>query len=113
MYSPRGMNEFWIDPASPYHKPVYASGKRFVFLIAPAAWRSALEAKMFQTWVYARRAHGRGRIPTGKAAGCRLRRWRSQAVKVSFDALPHSCRVPQLRRGPPESHSRALSPTAA
>ena len=25
IHSPRGMNEFWIDPASPYHKPVYRS----------------------------------------------------------------------------------------
>ena len=40
LHSPRGMNEFWIDPASPYHKPVYASGKRFVLYCA-GAWRSA------------------------------------------------------------------------
>jgi rhodanese-related sulfurtransferase len=46
-HSPRGMNEFWIDPESPYHKPIYASGKRFV-LYCGAAWRSALEAKMFK-----------------------------------------------------------------
>ena len=38
---PRGMLEFWIDPASPYHKPVFASGKRYVFFCA-GGWRSAL-----------------------------------------------------------------------
>jgi rhodanese-related sulfurtransferase len=27
----RGMLEFWIDPESPYHKPFFASGNRFVF----------------------------------------------------------------------------------
>jgi rhodanese-related sulfurtransferase len=27
----RGMLEFWIDPESPYHKEVFASGKEFVF----------------------------------------------------------------------------------
>ena len=38
---PRGMLEFWIDPASPYHKPVFAQDKRFVFFCA-GGWRSAL-----------------------------------------------------------------------
>ena len=36
----RGMLEFWIDPDSPYHKPVFAEDKRFVFFCA-AGWRSA------------------------------------------------------------------------
>ena len=38
---PRGMLEFWIDPESPYHKPQFASGKKFVFFCA-GGWRSAL-----------------------------------------------------------------------
>jgi rhodanese-related sulfurtransferase len=38
---PRGMLEFWIDPESPYHKPQFAEGKRFVFFCA-GGWRSAL-----------------------------------------------------------------------
>jgi rhodanese-related sulfurtransferase len=38
---PRGMLEFWIDPESPYHKPVFAQDKRFVFFCA-GGWRSAL-----------------------------------------------------------------------
>jgi rhodanese-related sulfurtransferase len=38
---PRGMLEFWIDPESPYHKPVFASGDQFVFFCA-GGWRSAL-----------------------------------------------------------------------
>ena len=43
----RGMLEFWIDPESPYHKPVFASGKSFVFYCA-GGWRSALAAKTAQ-----------------------------------------------------------------
>ena len=31
IHCPRGMLEFWIDPESPYHKPVFAEDKRFVF----------------------------------------------------------------------------------
>ena len=68
IHSPRGMNEFWIDPASPYHKPVYASGKRFVLYCA-GAWRSALEAKMFQDMGLANVAHMGGGFTEWKVAG--------------------------------------------
>jgi rhodanese-related sulfurtransferase len=43
-HCPRGMLEFWIDPESPYHKPIFAQDKRFVFFCA-GGWRSALAAK--------------------------------------------------------------------
>ena len=42
-HCPRGMLEFWIDPDSPYAKPQFQSGKRFVFYCA-SGWRSALSA---------------------------------------------------------------------
>lgn len=42
---PRGMLEFWIDPASPYHKAVFNQDKTYVFYCA-SAWRSALSAKI-------------------------------------------------------------------
>src|SRR5215813_3591312 len=40
-HCPRGMLEFWLDPESKYHKPVFSEDKRFVFFCA-AGWRSAL-----------------------------------------------------------------------
>ena len=40
-HCPRGMLEFWVDPDSPYHKPVFAQDARFVFHCA-SGWRSAL-----------------------------------------------------------------------
>ena len=43
-HAPRGMLEFWIDPDSPYHKPVFAEDQRFVFFCA-GGWRSALAAQ--------------------------------------------------------------------
>jgi len=43
-HCPRGMLEFWIDPESPYHKPVFAEPRRFIFYCA-SGWRSALSAK--------------------------------------------------------------------
>ncbi len=47
VHCPRGMLEFWIDPESPYHKPVFAQDKTFVFFCA-AGWRSALSAATAQ-----------------------------------------------------------------
>ena len=47
-HAPRGMLEFWVDPASPYHKPLFADeGKEFV-LFCGAGWRSALATKTLQ-----------------------------------------------------------------
>ena len=68
LHSPRGMNEFWIDPRCEYHKPIYASGKRFVLYCA-AAWRSALEAKMFQGMGLTNVAHMSGGFTAWKEAG--------------------------------------------
>ena len=41
LHAPRGMLEFWVDPDSPYHKPDFASGQRFVLFCA-LGQRSAL-----------------------------------------------------------------------
>lgn len=46
-HAPRGMLEFWIDPESPYHKPVFSSGKAFIFFCA-GGLRSALATKTAQ-----------------------------------------------------------------
>jgi len=47
-HAPRGMLEFWVDPASPYFKKVFADeGKEFV-LFCGAGWRSALAARSLQ-----------------------------------------------------------------
>lgn len=46
-HCPRGMLEFWLDPESPYHKEIFASGKAFVFY-CNGAWRSALAADVAQ-----------------------------------------------------------------
>ena len=46
-HAPRGMLEFWVDPSSPYHKEVFASGKKIVFY-CQSGWRSALSTKTVQ-----------------------------------------------------------------
>ena len=47
IHAPRGMIEFWVDPDSPYHKPVFAQDKRYVFHCA-SGWRSALTVATLQ-----------------------------------------------------------------
>jgi len=43
VHAPRGMLEFWVDPDSPYHKPVFAEDKKYILHCA-SGWRSALAA---------------------------------------------------------------------
>ena len=47
IHAPRGMIEFWIDPDSPYFKPVFGQEKRFIFHCA-SGWRSALTVATLQ-----------------------------------------------------------------
>jgi rhodanese-related sulfurtransferase len=47
-HAPRGMLEFWVDPASPYHKPVFADEGKEYILFCGAGWRSALAARALQ-----------------------------------------------------------------
>lgn len=63
----RGMLEFWIDPESPYHKPVFASGKTFVFYCA-GGWRSALATKTAQDMGLEPVKHIEGGFTAWKAA---------------------------------------------
>ena len=64
----RGMLEFWIDPESPYHKPLFAEDKRFVFFCA-GGWRSALAAKTAQDMGLAKVAHIAGGFGAWRTAG--------------------------------------------
>jgi rhodanese-related sulfurtransferase len=48
VHAPRGMLEFWVDPASPYFKPVFGDETREFVLFCGAGWRSALTAKTLQ-----------------------------------------------------------------
>lgn len=67
-HAPRGMLEFWVDPDSPYHKDVFASGKKFVFY-CQSAWRSALATKAVQDMGLTPVAHVDGGFSAWKKAG--------------------------------------------
>jgi rhodanese-related sulfurtransferase len=64
----RGMLEFWIDPDSPYHKPVFAGDKRFVFFCA-GGWRSALAAQTAHRMGLKPVAHIEGGFKAWREAG--------------------------------------------
>jgi rhodanese-related sulfurtransferase len=67
-HAPRGMLEFWIDPASPYFKPEFGEDKKFVFFCA-GGLRSALAAKTAQDMGLKPVAHILGGFGAWKRAG--------------------------------------------
>ena len=67
-HAPRGMLEFWVDPESPYHKPVFGDDKEYV-LFCGAGWRSALAAKTLMEMGLTRVAHIEGGFGAWKKAG--------------------------------------------
>ncbi|AHB48877.1 rhodanese [Hyphomicrobium nitrativorans NL23] len=67
-HCPRGMLEFWIDPESPYHKPVFAEPHRFVFYCA-SGWRSALATRTAQDMGLQPVAHLAGGFTAWRDAG--------------------------------------------
>ncbi|MCX7347542.1 MAG: rhodanese-like domain-containing protein [Alphaproteobacteria bacterium] len=46
-HAPRGMLEFWVDPESPYFKPVFGEDKTFIIHCA-SGWRSLLATQILQ-----------------------------------------------------------------
>ena len=69
LHAPRGMLEFWADPESPYHKPVFHQpGKRYVLFCA-GCWRSALSAQTMQDMGLPEVGHIDGGFDAWKKAG--------------------------------------------
>jgi rhodanese-related sulfurtransferase len=64
----RGMLEFWIDPDSPYYKPIFGEDKKFVFFCA-GGLRSALAANTAQDMGLKPVAHVLGGFKGWKEAG--------------------------------------------
>lgn len=68
IHAPRGMLEFWVDPDSPYYKPVFGSGKQFVLYCA-SAWRSSLATATLQDMGLPHVSHMEGGFKAWKEAG--------------------------------------------
>ncbi|MEO1694860.1 MAG: rhodanese-like domain-containing protein [Pseudomonadota bacterium] len=67
-HCPRGMVEFWIDPASPYYKEAFADDRKYVFFCA-GGMRSALATKAAQDMGLKPVAHMIGGFGAWRKAG--------------------------------------------
>jgi rhodanese-related sulfurtransferase len=67
-HCPRGMLEFWIDPESPYYKPVFGDEKKFIFFCRGAK-RSALATQTAQRMGLTPVAHLQGGFGAWQKAG--------------------------------------------
>lgn len=67
-HCPRGMLEFWIDPESPYFKPVFGEDRTFIFFCA-GGMRSALATKTAQDMGLKPVAHIIGGFGAWRSAG--------------------------------------------
>lgn len=68
VHAPRGMVEFWVDPESPYFKPVFGDeNKTYVFHCA-SGWRSALTVATLQDMGF-KAAHLKEGFSTWQAQG--------------------------------------------
>lgn len=70
----RGMLEFWIDPQSPYAKPIFQQEKTFIFHCA-GGLRSALAAKTAQDMGLKPVAHIGGGFAAWRDAGGPVEAW--------------------------------------
>jgi rhodanese-related sulfurtransferase len=70
----RGMLEFWVDPQSPYAKPIFQQDKKFIFHCA-GGLRSALAAKTAQDMGLKPVAHIGGGFAAWREAGGPIEQW--------------------------------------
>ena len=80
LHAPRGMLEFWVDPESPYYKPIFGEGKRLILYCA-SAWRSALATETLQKMGIPKVCHLEGGFSAWKKA---------QLPTVQKVSKPHS-----------------------
>lgn len=72
LHAPRGMLEFWVDPASPYFQKAFegaGTAARPMVLFCAAGWRSALAARTLHEMGFAEVCHIDGGFAAWKAAG--------------------------------------------
>ena len=88
------MLEFWIDPQSPYAKPVFQEDKKFIFHCA-GGLRSALAAKTAQDMGLKPVAHMGGGFAAWRDAGGPVEKW--EPKKKGERSLSPSFRDARMR----------------
>ncbi|OYQ41613.1 rhodanese [Rhodoferax sp. TH121] len=85
-HAPRGMLEFWVDPESPYHKPLFADASKEFILFCGAGWRSALAAKTLQDMGMRNVAHMDGGWGAWREAGAPVETLEEQKARRAAKA---------------------------
>jgi rhodanese-related sulfurtransferase len=104
VHAPRGMLEFWVDPASPYFRAEFAgadSGEKTLVLFCAAAWRSALAARQLQEMGFPKVCHVEGGFNAWKAAGAPV------VEKPKRPAPPATPAAPASPASPPSGDAAA------
>ena len=86
IHMPRGNLEFWIDPASPYFKRIFGTGKSFVFFCA-ADLRLTLAAATARDMGFEKVSHIAGGFHAWRAAGGPVAATALTAAKAGADAV--------------------------
>lgn len=81
MHAPRGMLEFWVDPESPYFKPIFGEGKQLVLYCA-SAWRSALATETLQKMGVPHVSHLEGGFSAWKKSGLPIEAKTTKSAKA-------------------------------
>jgi rhodanese-related sulfurtransferase len=89
IHMPRGNLEFWIDPASPYFKRIFGTGKSFVFFCA-ADLRSTLAAATARDMGLEKVSHIAGGFHAWRDAGGPVASSARTAAEASVDAVQAS-----------------------
>src|SRR6266404_4259254 len=85
----RGMLEFWIDPESPYAKPIFRGDRKFIFHCA-GGLRSALAAKTAQDMGLKPVAHLGGGFAAWRDAGGPVEKWEPKKAKSGEATFRHA-----------------------
>jgi len=80
--APRGMLEFWVDPASPYFKPVFGDEAKEYVLFCAASWRSALATKALQEMGMSNVAHIEGGFAAWVKDGAPVQSWEAHRAQA-------------------------------
>lgn len=68
-HATRGMLEFWVDPESPYYKPIFGDESKHFVLFCGGGWRSALAAVTMQDMGLTNVSHIEGGFGAWKKSG--------------------------------------------
>jgi rhodanese-related sulfurtransferase len=79
--APRGMLEFWVDPASPNFKPVFGDESRQFIFLCGAGWRSALATKTIKDMGMTNVAHIDGGVAEWVKQGAPVERYEAHRAR--------------------------------